>query len=68
MSRKFYAALAAKYSGYKPSKGTPAYSMWLTLMVATTNVISEGNPAFDRHMFLVSCGLDDHEVMAVAGA
>lgn len=68
MSRKFYVNLATKYKGYKPSKGTPAYAMWLTLMVATTNVIAEGNPAFDKQRFLVACGLDEHEAMATAGA
>lgn len=67
MSRKFYVALATSYAGYQPSKGTPAYSMWLSLMVATTNVIADGNPAFDRHKFLVACGLTDHEAMAAAG-
>lgn len=67
MSRKFYKNLAEKYTIYKPSKGTPAYAMWLTLMVATTKVIAEGNPAFDQHRFLVACGLDHHEAMAAAG-
>lgn len=68
MSRKFYQALAAKYKGYRPAKGTQAFSMWLTMLVATTNVIAEGNPAFDRHRFLTAAGLDNQEAMALADA
>jgi hypothetical protein len=68
MSRKFYQSLAVRYKAHRPDKGTHAYPTWLTMVVATANVISEGNPSFDRHRFLTACGMTDHEVMAAAGA
>ena len=58
MSRKFYQALAARYKAEKPSVHAQSYPMWVQMVFATTSTIAEGNPAFDKQRFLLSCGVE----------
>lgn len=65
MSRKFYTALAKKYSDHLPAHPN-SYSMWLTMVTATTNTISEGNPSFDKVRFMRACGVKDETATSTA--
>jgi hypothetical protein len=67
MSRKFYERLAARYRSERPSEFAPGYDMWVNMVVATTFVISEGNPAFDRAKFMKASGMASIEAKVQAG-
>jgi hypothetical protein len=67
MSRKFYQKLAAEFKARQPSEESPeAWVMWHRMVRSTTDVISEGNPSFDRARFLTASGMPDKSVSAYA--
>ena len=62
MSRKFYQRLAAEFKRQKPNQFAPSYDMWITMVFASANVITEGNPAFDLNRFLIAAGVPESVV------
>lgn len=68
MSRKFYQKLAAEFSARRPDEeaSPEAWLMWHRMVRGTTDVISEGNPSFDRARFLTASGMPDKSVSAYA--
>jgi hypothetical protein len=56
MSKRFFKALAAKYSACRPDEGTEKRVIWDHMVTVTASAMNEESHTFQKARFLEACG------------